>query len=349
MTASFWTGRSHHPCHIEGGSEKEMSKIVLSHPLYKDGMDALHGKGDVVIANNGNSDEIMAYLQTADAFILRIGKIDRKAILQCKQLKVIARPGVGVDSVDVATATEQGIPVVIAPRANSRSVAEHTLALIFATAKNLVDSDVQTRRGNFNVREKYAAIELLGKSVGVVGYGNIGKEVAKLCGAIGMPVHVYDPFVGKDEIVKAGFSCEETLADLLKLSDVVTLHLPSTPETKGLIGVKELASMKKTAFLINCSRGDQVDEDALFRALSEKAIAGAGLDVLKEEPMKAGHPLFSLENLVVTPHLAAQTREATAKGVVMAVQGTLAILHGEQWPNVVNPDAYRHSRWNGKH
>jgi len=323
-----------------------MPRILLSHRLYKDGMDVLNGKGDIVIANNGNSDEILEDLQNSDAFILRIGKIDRKALLQCERLKVIARPGVGVDSVDVSTATERGIPVVIAPRANSRSVAEHALALILATAKNIVDSDVQTRLGNFAVREKYAAIELLGKSVGIVGFGNIGKEVARLCGALGMSVHVYDPFVNENDIIKSGFRYHANLAELLRESDVVSLHIPSTPETKGLIGHNELASMKSTSFLINCSRGDLIDEDALCVALREKTIAGAGLDVLKDEPMKAGHPLFAFDNLVVTPHLAAQTREATAKGVVMAAEGTLAILRGERWPHVVNPDAYRHPRWN---
>jgi D-3-phosphoglycerate dehydrogenase len=325
-----------------------MDKVLLSHVLYKDGMEALEGKVDITITNNGKSDEIIDELKKADGFILRIGKIDRKAMLQCKNLKVIARPGVGVDNVDVATATELGIPVVIAPGANSRSVAEHALTLILAVAKNIVDSDVETRKGNFNVREKYAAVELLGKTVGVVGYGNIGKEAAKLCAAFGMNVCIYDPFVAKNVIEEVGFKHYESLHELLRVSDVVTLHIPSTPETKGIIGVKELELMKSTAFLVNCSRGDLIDEDALYNALKAKVIAGAGLDVLKEEPMKAGHPLFSLDNVIVSPHLAAQTREATAKGVVMAVEGTLAILHGEKWPYVYNKEVYNHPKWKNR-
>lgn len=325
-----------------------MNKVLLSHVLYKDGMETLDSKVDITITNNGNSDEIIEELKKADGFILRIGKIDRKAMLQCKNLKVIARPGVGVDNVDVAAATELGIPVVIAPKANSRSVAEHALTLIFSVAKNIVDSDVETRKGNFNVREKYAAVELLGKTVGIVGFGNIGREAAKLCAALGMEVSIYDPFVTKNVIEEAGYRHYENLHDLLADSDIVTLHIPATPETKGMIGVKELAMMKNTAFLINCSRGDLIHEDDLYDALHKKIIAGAGLDVLKEEPMKAGHPLFSLDNVIVTPHLAAQTREATARGVVMAAQGTLAILRGEQWPHVINKEVYDHPKWKNR-
>lgn len=322
-----------------------MHTVLLSHRLYQDGMDALAGKVNVVIADNGNCDEIADQLATADGFILRIGKITRDGIARAKNLKVIARPGVGVDNVDVAAATEYGIPVVIAPRANSRSVAEHALTLMFTIGKNIVDSDVQTRLGNFAVREKYAAVELLGKSVGVIGFGNIGREFAKLCQAVGMPVTVYDPFVSKADIESAGYTYCASVPALLASADVVSLHIPSTPETRGLIGTKELAAMKPTAFLINCSRGDLIDEQALLDALKNKVIAGAGVDVLRQEPIKARHPLFPLENLVITPHLAAQTREATARGVVMAAEGTLAILRGERWKNVVNPEAYEHPRW----
>jgi D-3-phosphoglycerate dehydrogenase / 2-oxoglutarate reductase len=322
-----------------------MHKVLLSHKLYPDGMAALAGKVETIITNNGKSDEIIDTLEQVDGFILRIGRIDGKAMRRCPKLRVIARPGVGVDNVDVATATEFGIPVVIAPRANSRSVAEHTLALIFAVAKNIVDSDVETRKGNWNVREKYAAVELLGRSVGVVGFGNIGRETAKLASACGMPVGVYDPFVARADIEAAGYRHYGDVIDLLRDSDIVALHMPSTAETRHLIRRETLALMKPTAYVINCARGEIIDEDALFDALSTGKLAGAGLDVLLEEPMKAGHKLFALPNVVVTPHLAAQTREATARGVVMAAEGTLAVLAGERWPHVVNPAAYNHPRW----
>ncbi|NVO14468.1 MAG: hydroxyacid dehydrogenase [Rhodoplanes sp.] len=322
-----------------------MQRVLLSHRLYPDGMAELAGKVDVVVTGNGDSDQIIGELERADGFILRIGKIDRKAMLRCPRLRVIARPGVGVDNVDVGTATELGIPVVIAPRVNSRSVAEHAIALVFAVAKNIVESDVEARKGNFEIREKYASVELLGRKVGVVGFGNIGRETAALAAACGMPVGVYDPFVARADIEAAGHRHYGEVTDLLRDSDVVTLHIPSTPDTRRLIRSETLALMKPDAFLINCSRGDLVDEDALLEALRDGRLAGAGLDVLQQEPMKAGHPLFALPNVVVTPHLAAQTREATARGVVMAARGTLAVLAGQRWENVVNKAAYDHPRW----
>lgn len=322
-----------------------MAKVVLSHALYKDGMEALQGKAQTVITDNGNSDEIIGELSDADAFILRIGKIDRSAMMASRRLKVIARPGVGVDSIDMAAATELGIPVVIAPGCNTRSVAEHALALMFATAKNLVDSDIETRKGNFQVREKYAAVELYGRTAGIVGFGNIGREVARLCTALGLKVCAYDPFVPNSVIEQAGYGYFTELAELLAASDLVSLHIPLTPETRGIIGVSQLQLMKPSAFLINCSRGGLIDEDALYTALQSGQIAGAGLDVLEVEPMQAGHPLFALSSVVVTPHLAAQTREATARGVTMAVEGTLAVLQGVKWPHVANKEVYEHPRW----
>jgi D-3-phosphoglycerate dehydrogenase len=160
-----------------------------------------------------------------------------------------------------------------------------------------------------------------------------------------MPVGVYDPFVAKADIEAAGHRHYADVIDLMRDSDIVSLHMPSTPQTRHLIRRETLALMKPTAFVINCARGDLIDEDALHEALTTGRLAGAGLDVLLEEPMKAGHKLFALTNVVVTPHLAAQTREATARGVVMAAEGTLAVLAGQRWPHVVNPAAYDHPRW----
>ena len=325
-----------------------MHRVVISHPLYPDGMAVLAGKVETVITNNGNSDQILPELREADGFILRIGRIDGKALRACPRLKVIARPGVGVDNVDVAVATELGIPVVIAPRANSRSVAEHAIALMFAVAKNIVESDVETRKGNFAIREKYASVELLGRSVGVAGYGNIGRETARMAAGLGLAVGVFDPFVPKAEIEAAGYRYFATIAELLRESDIVSLHMPSTPETLHLINRQTLATMRKGAYLINCARGDIIDEDALYDALAAGQIGGAGLDVLHEEPMRAGNKLFALTNVVISPHLAAQTREATARGVVLAAEGTLAVLRGERWSKVCNPAAYDHPRWHGK-
>lgn len=324
-----------------------MKTVLISHPLYKPGMDAIEGKAELIVPNDGDSDRILDQLKRADGFILRIGKIDRKAIEACPKLRVITRPGVGVDNVDVKAATERGIPVVICPAANSRSVAEHTVALMFACAKNLVESDAETRKGNFGIRNKYAAIELAGKTVSVIGFGNIGKTVAQLCAGIGMKVCAYDPFVKKEAVEAMGYSYAGELKDAVSAGDFVTLHMPSLPETKNMMNSALLGAMKKSAYLINCARGDIVDEAALFSALSSGTIAGAAADVLAEEPMKADHPLMGLKNFIVSPHMAAQTQESTAAVVKMAVEGTLAVLNGEKWPHVCNPEVYEHPAWKG--
>lgn len=325
-----------------------MYNIVLSHALYKPGMDALEGKANVIIPNNGDSDAILDKLKEADGFILRIGKIDRKAIEACERLKVITRPGVGVDNVDVVAATEKGIPVVICPAANSRAVAEHTFALLFAISKNIVESDNETRKGNFAIRNKYAAVEVQGKTISILGFGNIGKELARMCLGIGMKVIVYDPFVTAEAAAAMGCGYSKDLMVAVASGDYVSLHMPSMPQTRGLIGKAQFEAMKPTAFFLNCARGDIVDETALIEALQNKAIAGAGVDVLVDEPMKAEHPLMKLANCIVTPHMAAQTQETTRKTVLMSVEGTLAVLNGEKWPHVCNPDVYKHPKWNGR-
>lgn len=325
-----------------------MHKIVISHPLYQDGMALLEGKAELIIPNNGNSDEIMDQLADADAFILRIGKIDRKAIEACKNLKVITRPGVGYDNVDVEAATQRGIPVVLCPSANAQAVAEHTLSMLFALSKNTVQSVVETRKGNFNIRNKYAAVDILGKSVVILGFGHIGKLVAQMCAALGMQVGVYDPFVQREAAEAQGYRYFDDMLAAIAAGDYISLHMPSLPATRKMFSESQFAAMKPTAYLLNAARGDIVDEEAMIRCLQAGRIAGAGLDVLTQEPMPAGHPLMALDNVVLTPHMAAQTRETVSKLVVMAAEGTLAVLRGEKWPHVANPDCYNHPRWQEK-
>lgn len=322
--------------------------IVLSHRLYQPGMDVLEGKADLIIPDNGDSSVIIEDLKKADGFILRIGKIDRAAIEACPKLKVITRPGVGVDNVDVAAATERGIPVVICPAANSHAVAEHTVALMFACAKNLVESDRETRAGNFAIRNKYTAVELAGRTLAVIGFGNIGKEVGRLALALGMRVVAYDPFVTASQAAALGCSYASDMLEAVGQADIVSLHMPSLSTTRDMVDKKFLGAMKPSAFLINCARGDIVDEQALLQALKDKRIAAAAVDVLKTEPMDKNGPLMGLPNLIVTPHMAAQTQETTAKTVRMAAEGTLAILAGKRWEHVCNPEVYRHSVWKEK-
>ena len=322
-----------------------MNKIVISHPLYQDGMALLEGKAEIVITNDGDSDRILDSLIDADAYILRIGKIDRKAIERCEKLKVITRPGVGYDSVDVQAATERGIPVVLCPAANARAVAEHTVALLLACAKNIVESVNETKAGNFGIRNRYAAVDIVDKMLVVLGFGNIGRQVAKLCAALDMKVGVFDPFVKRETAEEMGYVYFENMLDALAAADFVSLHMPSMPSTRGMIAAEQFKAMKPTAFFLNAARGDVVNEPALIAALKNGEIVGAGLDVLVEEPFPADHPFMTMPNVVLTPHMAAQSQETVSKLVTMAAEGTLAVLRGEKWPYVANPEVYDHPRW----
>ncbi|MDR2111990.1 MAG: hydroxyacid dehydrogenase [Candidatus Accumulibacter sp.] len=321
-----------------------MSVVLLSHRLYEDGMRMLEREAKTIVADSSDLRQNLALAGQADAIVLRVGRIDRELMASCPNLRVISRPGVGIDTVDVAAATESGIPVVIAPGANLRSVAEHAVALIYAIGKNVCESHARTAGGDFGIRNKYAAVELAGKRVGIVGFGNIGRETARICRNNDMEVSVYDPFI-PERAQTQGYRREKELAALLASCDIVSLHMPATAETRKMFGASQFAAMKPGAFLINCARGEIVDEDALFDALSSKRLAGAAVDVMADEPMKKENRLFSLPNFIATPHMAALTRESAARTSTLTAEGTLAVLRGEHWPHVANPAVYRHPRW----
>ncbi len=324
-----------------------MKKVVISHRLHDDGMAVLEKANvKVAITNNGDPKAMLPELLDAEGLIIRIGSIDRETMLAAKNLKVIGRPGVGVDDVDVEAATDLGIPVVIAPGANTRSVAEHAFAFMFAAAKDMVRSDKELRKGNFNIRSSYKAFELYGKTLGLVGYGNIGSILAKMSASIGMKVVVYDPFVKPEVIEKEGYQHETDLNAVLKIADVISLHVPLTPKTKHIIGAAELGVMKSNAILINCSRGGIIDEIALAKALKNNQIHTAATDVFSNEPVTAEEPLFQYDNIIVSPHMAGQTKEAASGVATMAAEGVIAVMNGERWPKVCNPKAYEHPRWN---
>lgn len=325
-----------------------MKKVVITHRLHEAGMKVLGGQADVVITGTGNPREMLPELIDADGLIIRIGSIDRETMLAAKNLKVIGRPGVGVDDVDVAAATELGIPVVIAPGANTLSVAEHALALIFAAAKDILNSDRKTRAGEFGVRNSYKAFQLAGKTLGLIGYGNIGRELARLSAAIGMKVVVYDPYVKPESVEQQGYRYERDMGRVLSGADVISLHVPLTDKTKSLIGERELSLMKPGAILINCARGGTVDEKALAAALKNNKIHSAGLDVFSAEPVKADNPWTELDNVIITPHMAGLTQEAAAGVSTMAAEGVLAVLGGQKWPHVANKEVYEHPRWSKK-
>ncbi len=322
-----------------------MSVVLLSHRLYEDGMAVLEQGAKTVVADSSDLRKNIDLVKQADGIVLRVGRIGRDLMEACPKLRVISRPGVGVDTVDMEAATELGIPVVVAPGTNLRSVAEHAVALIYAITKNVYESHEKTAKGEFGIRNKYAAIELMGKRVGIAGFGHIGKETARICRNNEMEVSVYDRFVPAEVVQGFGYTHEPELNGLLTSCDVFSLHMPATKETANMFGASQFAAMKPGAFLVNCARGEIVDEVALFDVLNSGHLAGAAVDVMADEPMKKDNRLFSLPNFIATPHMAALTRESASRTSQLTAQGTLAVLRGERWPHVANPQAYQHPRW----
>lgn len=323
-----------------------MYNVIISHPVLDEGMKLFDGRAKVYVANSADPKAYYAQLADAEAVILRLATFDREAFAHAPKLRVIGRVGVGYDSVDIEAANEYGVPVVITPGANSLSVAEHAVALTFALAKNIVEGHVETLKGNFSaVRNQGKAFELGGKTVGFVGYGAIGRLAAQMFSSIGMKVLVYDPYVKQEAIEAQGYGYAASLQELLPQADVVTIHVPLTKETAGMIDREALRSMRPTALLINCARGGIVDEHALAWALNNDVIAGAGLDVTEHEPPLPEDEILSAKNLILSPHIAAQTREASFKMAQMCIEGCFDVLEGKKIRNVANSQAYNHARW----
>ena len=250
-------------------------KFVMTQAVCPEGMALLQGKADVYVADNGDPNNYLDAMADCDALIVRIAKCDASAIAGSPNLKVIGRTGVGYDSVDVAEATKRGIPVVITPGANNRSVAEHAVAMMFALSKNLVEAQNEMCAGNWKIRDAKKAFELEGKTVGVIGLGAIGRETAKICQGCGMKIAGYDPFLPQDKIEALGAACYADYEELLKVSDIVTIHVPLTDGTRNMIAKPQLDKMKKTSIIINCSRGGIINEEDLVQALKDGTIAGA--------------------------------------------------------------------------
>ncbi|MDY2737704.1 hydroxyacid dehydrogenase [Intestinibacter sp.] len=320
-------------------------KFVMTQAVCPEGMQMLDGIANIYVADNQDPNNYLDEMKDTDALIVRIAKCDGNAIENSPNLKVIGRTGVGYDSVDVKTATENGIPVVITPGANNRSVAEHAVAMMFALSKNLVEAQNEMCGGNWEIRGAKKAFELEGKIVGILGLGAIGRETAKICRGCGMKIVAYDPFMSKEQIEEQGADYYADYVELLKVSDVVSIHVPFTEETKDMISKEQFKVMKSTALIINCSRGGIVNEEDLVEALKEGVIAGAGTDVFCNEPPKMDDPLLNCPNLIVSPHSAAQTREAVIKMAQMCVKGCIAVVEGKKWPYVADKSVYDHEKW----
>jgi D-3-phosphoglycerate dehydrogenase len=284
-------------------------------------------------------EELSQEIQEIDGILMTSKvRMTQKVIDAGKKLKVISKYGVGVDTIDVAYATQKRILVCYTPGVNSDAVAEHALGLMLATLRKIPQSMISLKGGGWR-EEKFLGEELTGATVGIIGFGNIGSLLARKLSGFNIKLLAYDPYISKEKIENAGGE-KTDLSDLLRKSDIVSLNLALTPETTHLIGKNELRQMKSTSYLINTARGPLIDEKALYHALKEGRIAGAGLDVFEEEPAKKDHPLFSLDNVVITPHLGGSTHKARQRLVILAVENLRKVLKGglPEKENIINPE-----------
>jgi D-3-phosphoglycerate dehydrogenase len=312
-----------------------MARILVTEEIADSGLQALRDAGHAVDVQLGLTPEaLLAAVPGAAALIIRSAtKVTAPVIEAADALQVVGRAGIGLDNVDVAAATKRGVMVVNAPQSNILSAAEHTVALLLAVARNVPQAHAALKNGKWE-RSKWEGVELHGKTLGVVGLGRVGALVAQRASAFGMRLVAYDPFVSADRARQMGIELM-SLEDLVRQADIITIHLPKTPETLGLFGKELLAQVKPDVRIVNTARGGIVDEQALADAVREGRVAGAGLDVFAEEPTTES-PLFGLDGVVVTPHLGASTREAQDKaGVTIAEQVQLA-LAGDFVPFAVN-------------
>lgn len=311
-----------------------MKKVLLSKSIHPEAMKILEGKVDLVVLPDSSVETAKKMAADVDGVILRTNiNFTRELIGAARNCRIISRTGVGVDNVDVAAASERGIMVCNTPGVNTVSVAEQTVALILGLAKQLLVMDKAVRAGNWKIRNANKAVDVEGKTLGLVGLGRIGSEVARKCRlAFAMNVIAFDPFVDRAEGIRLCSSLEE----VFRMADFISVHVPYTEKTHHLVNAGMIGLMKPDACLLNTSRGAVVDETALAEALSKGSIGGAGLDVLEEEPPAAGNPLFKLDNVILTPHSAALSRECEMKVAIEAARAIVDFAAGNEPAHVFN-------------
>lgn len=316
-----------------------MKKVVYILPIHPVGAEKLKEKYDVVVLPTDDRETILAGIRDADAVVLRLTRFGREYIDAAPKLKVIARNGVGVDTVDVSYATKKGIPVVTTGSANSLPVAEHAFASACAIYKKFVWMDKEIRKGNWSARDQGGTLDMSGKRVGLIGFGKIGSAFARIAmGGFNMEVFVYDPFLPPETAERAGVTLVRDLNELCRTCDIFSAHVHLTPETRGMIGARQLSLMKPTAVVVNCARGGIYDEEALVQALRERRILGAALDVFEDEPLKPDSPFIQLDNVLLTPHSAALTDDCKRNCSLAIAADIDAVLEGREPMNVANAD-----------
>ena len=322
-------------------------RVLVAEPISEEAIEYMRKEGLEVDVKNGLSrEELLSIIGDYEALIVRSQtKVDKEMLDAAKKLKIIGRAGVGVDNIDIDTATQKGIVVVNAPGGNTISTAEHTIALILAAARKIPQADRSVKEGKWE-RKKFMGMELRGKTIGIIGLGRIGYEVAKRVRALEMNILAYDPYVSEERAKSVGAKLV-SLEELLRNSDIVTIHVPKTKETENLISKREFEMMKDGAILINAARGGIVDERALYEALVSGKLAGAGLDVYEKEPPDPNNPLLKLDNVVTTPHIGASTKEAQLSVGMIIAEELINFAKGMPVNNAVNlprvgPEEYQY-------
>lgn len=328
---------------------KTAKRVLLPQPIEPEAMTLLEKANcDIVVAPDPSPETVLPLMKDANGLILRTGiKITPELIADANDLMVISRTGGGLDNVDVNAATAKEIIVTSNLGVNTVSVAEQVLAFMFALAKQLPVLDKAVRNDNFAIRYQNLPRDLSGQTLGLLGFGRIGSKIGRICQQVlGMQVVAFDPYLPDD--IKAKYSSWVTFLDLnpfLAASDVISIHVPLTDETRHIVSDAEFELMKPEALLINTSRGPVVDEAALIKALQDKRIGGAGLDVFSQEPVPNDSPLLQLENAIFTPHSSALTKECVIRMATEAVRCVLDVFNGQEPPNMANRDILKSSKW----
>lgn len=306
-----------------------MTRVVVAGKIHKSGLEILFNRKGVEVEQHAALDEqqMREAARSADAILIRTSRLSKEAIEGAKRLKVVARHGVGYDNIDLAALNGRRIPLVLVGNVNAVSVAEHTVYLLLACMKNGVVYDRAMREGRWLIRDTLQARDLKGKTLLIVGFGRIGREVATRAKAFGMNIAAYDPWVDRETIAK-DIDLFSDLETAVVEADAISLHLPLTRETKNIFNSERINMMKKEAVLICTARGGLIDEVALAQALHNGEIKAAGLDVFEDEPPPKDHPLLGLENIVLSPHSAALTEECAEHMAVISAQNCLNGLDG---------------------
>ena len=307
-------------------------KVLVADPISQRGVDELAAGGDleVSVQTGLKEDQLLAIIGEYSGLVVRSEtKVNARVLEAASRLKVVGRAGVGVDNVDVETATKRGVIVMNTPGGNTISTAEHAFSLMVAAARNIPQADASVKSGKWD-RKSFVGVELYNKTLAILGMGRIGTELARRAIAFGMRVLAYDPYLSASRARSLQVELVEKLDDILPLADFITMHMPLTAETKNMLDATRLAKTRKGVRIINCARGGLIDEAALAASLRSGHVAAAALDVFEEEPLPAGHPLRDLPNIVLTPHLGASTAEAQeGVGLEVAQQIRAALLDGE--------------------